>query len=184
MPVVTVGPPSSASAYPSATTRWPSCNEPDSPSATVGRPVAFTFRTARSCRQSPPISRASYCFGSLSELETVIFEAPSTTWQFVTMTPSDRTTNPVPTPCPCPAPAWKMSVVTFTTAGRTRATTASTGSLLEGSDGTDRVLAGLVEEDGDAEPRVSEHALARTAIAARGTIKRRMREPPRYRSRG
>ena len=36
----------------------------ESPRATVGRSVASILRTARSCRQSPPITRASYCVGS------------------------------------------------------------------------------------------------------------------------
>ena len=67
----------------------------------------------------------------------MILEAPSTTWQLVTMTPSDRTMNPVPTPWPSwGLPNWsaeKMSVVTFTVAGRTRFTTAATGSLVGGS---------------------------------------------------
>ncbi len=63
---------------------------------------ASIFRTARSCRQSEPITRALNCLGSASDVKTVIFEAASTTWQFVTMTPSDRTMNPVPTPWPLP----------------------------------------------------------------------------------
>ena len=77
------------------------------PSATVGNPVASIFSTARSCSQSPPMTRrVVLASGLASELNTVIFEAPSTTWQFVTMTPSDRTMNPVPTPWPSPAPGW------------------------------------------------------------------------------
>jgi hypothetical protein len=56
-----------------------------------------------SCRQSLPITRALRCrpwapFGLFRN--TVTLEAPSTTWQFVTMTPSERTMNPVPTPRP------------------------------------------------------------------------------------
>ncbi len=74
--------------------------------ATVGMSFASIFRTARSCRQSEPITRASNCSGSASDVKTVIFEAASTTWQFVTMTPSDRTMNPVPTPWPLPPPPW------------------------------------------------------------------------------
>jgi hypothetical protein len=34
------------------------------------------------------------------DVNTVIFVAPSTTWQLVTTTPSDRTMKPVPTPWP------------------------------------------------------------------------------------
>src|SRR5436309_12111173 len=82
-------------------TRCPRTSAPESPRGTVGNPVASIFRTARSCWQSPPITRASYCFGVCADVETVIFDPPSTTWQFVTMTPSCRTMNPVPTPFPC-----------------------------------------------------------------------------------
>ena len=100
------------------------------PSGTVGRPVASIFRTARSCWQSPPITRASYCFGFASDVKTEIFDAPSTTWQFVTTTPSERTMNPVPTPLPSWAlpswSVWKTSVVTLTTDGRARFTTPAT----------------------------------------------------------
>ena len=82
--------------------------------------------------------------GSSSLVNTEIREPPSTTWQFVTITPSDRTMKPVPTPCPSWAlpnwSVWKMSVVTLTVAGRTRAATAATGSL-PGSSGVERVVA-------------------------------------------
>ena len=73
---------------------------PADPSPRGERPCASIFRTARSCSQSPPITRASYFCGLLAEVETVIFVPPSTTWQFVTTMPSDRTTKPVPTPSP------------------------------------------------------------------------------------
>src|SRR2546425_4911812 len=102
--VVTVGPRTRASAYPSATTLWHSWRAFEAPSATVGTPVALTLSAARSCSQSPPITRAWYWTGRWADVETVILFAPSTTWQFVTMTPSERTTNPVPTPLPCCAP--------------------------------------------------------------------------------
>ena len=69
------------------------------------------------------MTRASYRTGFAAEVKTLIRVACSTTWQFVTMTPSDRTMNPVPTPFPCCAPpncvGWNRSVVTFTTPGNT-----------------------------------------------------------------
>ena len=36
-----------------------------------------------------------------AEVDTVIRDAPCTTWQLVTTTPFARTMNPVPTPLPC-----------------------------------------------------------------------------------
>ena len=113
-------------------TRCPRTSVPESPRGTVGNPVASIFKTARSCWQSPPITRASYCFGDCADVETVIFDPPSTTWQFVTMMPSCRTMNPVPTPLPCwtlpNGPGWTTSVVTFTSAGSAALTTVAMGS--------------------------------------------------------
>src|SRR5918995_1760877 len=132
MPEVTVGPPSSASAYPIATTCWPRRRPSLEPSGTVVRPFACTFRTARSCSQSPPITRAPYRVGSSSDVETVMRDAPCTTWQLVTTTPLDRTMKPVPIPSPCSgAPvedAWYTFVVTLTTEGSTLEATAAYGS--------------------------------------------------------
>src|SRR6266542_2782745 len=139
-----------------ATTLSPSWRSPESPSDTVGRPVAFTLSTARSASASPPITRATNVRVGVVEVVTVIRCAPSTTWKFVTTIPSERTMNPVPTPRPgCEPPKTFDSsrfVVTFTTAGRARWTTLTTRSAFvppgigegEGSEGaTD---AGLIDE--------------------------------------
>jgi hypothetical protein len=67
-----------------------------------------------------------------------------------------------------------MSVVTFTTAGRTRCTTASTGSLETGIGVVFSVVAGDVVSDGVLEPTVNEHALATAARIRIGTTRRRM----------
>ena len=175
MPEVTVGPPSSARAYPSATTLCPSCRASESPRPTVGRPVAPIFSTARSCRQSPPITRASYVFGFLSDVKTVIFVASSTTWQFVTMTPSERTTKPVPTPLPCWPPR-RMSEVTFTTAGSTRCTTWTTdpppGGTGAGDDDSDRIDA--LSAVAPFVPKLTEHAVAARASTTEGMRSLRM----------
>src|SRR5581483_951424 len=80
IPLVTVGPPLRARAYPSATTGCPSWRVLESPSGTVGRPVASTFRTARSADGSPPITLAAYRFESGGGVITVTCVAPSTTW--------------------------------------------------------------------------------------------------------
>jgi hypothetical protein len=56
-----------------------------------------------------------------ADVSTVTFDAPSTTWKFVTTTPSDRTTNPVPSPVP-----FVVVETTFTTAGNTLSTTRTT----------------------------------------------------------
>jgi hypothetical protein len=63
---------------------------------------------------------------------TVMRCAPSTTWKLVTIVPSERTMKPVPTPrsrfCPNGV-GWNRLVTTLTTAGWTRFTTWTTGSL-------------------------------------------------------
>src|SRR4029453_17475625 len=124
------------------------------------------------------MTRASYCVGFSAEVETVILEPPSTTWQLVTMMPSCRTMDPVPTPLPCWTlpnwSGWNTSVVTFTTAGSASWTTVSTGS----------VLAGGVFGKGAAEPPGA--FPARATGEGDGTIASitsparilRMREPP------
>ena len=69
-----------------------------------------------------------------------------------------------------------MSVVTSTTAGRTRVTTASTGSWPEG-----RLLVSTVAAEpvaGALDPTVNEHALATIASTTIGRSNRRIREPP------
>src|SRR5437588_1099964 len=85
------------------------------------------------------------------------------------MTPSDRTTKPVPTPRPGCSPKGLFStrfVVTLTTAGRTRCTTATTGSSLGAGRGD------AVEDNGYTRNRPTapcacgtEHAVARAATA-------------------
>jgi len=111
----------------------------------------------------------------------VILFACSTTWQFVMITPSERTTKPVPTPWPPPRVS-NRSVVTFTTAGRTRFTTFSIGSRPAGNGASLNVEAGLDDaaddEDGDFDPTVNVHAVPRTASNVMGTSRRRMRDPP------
>ena len=110
--------------------------------------------------------------GSSSEVNTVIFEPPSTTWQFVTTTPSERTMNPVPTPWPCWAPpnwsGWKMSVVTFTTAGSTRWTTAVTGSLPASRVGSEPALTAGAADD-DESPSLTAQAEVAIATSSAGT---------------
>src|SRR5438034_3706827 len=115
-------------------TRSPSASDDECPSVTVGSPVASTLRMARSCSESLPITRAWKLRLSGAGRVTVTLTAPSTTWKFVTMMPSDRTMNPVPTSLPDEVPPkiestdW-VRVVMFTTAGATRLTAATTGSV-------------------------------------------------------
>src|SRR4051794_40123183 len=122
--------------------------------ASVGSPVASTFRTARSASESPPITRAWKLRVGDSVVVTVIRCAPSTTWKLVTMMPSDRMMNPVPTPRPgvCPPNGLFSSrfVVTFTTAGRALCTTWTTGSAFGSrlSGAEDGSGAGLTDEVG------------------------------------
>src|SRR6266571_4039297 len=133
MPLVTVGPPFRANAYPMATTCSPSSSWLESPSESVGMSCAPIFNTARSEFGSPPMTRAVNRCTSGGGVITVMCWAHSTTCQFVTMIPSERMTNPVPTPRPCCVPknpCCSRLVVTFTTDGRTRWTTATTGSSL------------------------------------------------------
>ena len=71
-----------------------------------------------------------------------------------------------------------MSVVTLTTAGSTRCTTASTGSPDTGIGDVFSVDAGDVVADGVLEPTVNEHALATAARMRIGSNRRRMGGPP------
>src|SRR6185436_9033127 len=68
-----------------------------------------------------------------------------------------------------------MSVVTFTVAGRTRFTTAATGSLVGGI-GEVTVAPRVVAESAWS-PSLTEHADARTASRTRGTRRRRTYRP-------
>src|SRR5438093_8289116 len=160
-------------------TRCPRTSAPESPRGTVGNPVASIFRTARSCWQSPPITRASYCFGVCADVETVIFDPPSTTWQFVTMTPSCRTMNPVPTPFPCctlpNGPGWNTSVVTFTTAVIAILTTVPMGSA---APFRDPPLDDRAVELAESPVRSTEQAVATNASATAPTRILRTRNPP------
>src|ERR1051325_8679381 len=136
-------------------TRSPSSSEDECPSVTVGRLVASTLRTASSCSESLPITRAWKLRSSGAGRVTVTLTAPSTTWKFVTMMPSDRTMNPVPTSFPADVPPkiestdW-VRVVMFTTAGATRLTAATTGSVFGlYAPPLDVARTELVEEDAD-----------------------------------
>jgi hypothetical protein len=86
-----------------------------------------------------------------------MWEAPSTTWKFVTMMPSDLTMKPVPTPragCSPNAVCWNRFVTTLTTAGWTRLTTCTSGSSPGATEGAGAVWSGLrsveAAADGDA----------------------------------
>ncbi len=128
IPEVTDGPPSRARAKPRATTVSPSPSWSESPSSTIGSPSASILSTARSALGSPPMARASK--SRPSAVKTSMLRAPSTTWKLVTTTPSSRTMNPVPAPwlvSPDSGLGESRFVVTLTTAGRTRSTTAATG---------------------------------------------------------
>ena len=111
IPRVTLRPPSSASALPIATTSSPTCTLSESPSSIVEgscpRPGARPGRSA---------GAAEHLGGELLPVGEVRLDlsAPSTTWLFVTMTPSDDTTNPVPAAPPLPGPP---SSTMATTAG-------------------------------------------------------------------
>jgi hypothetical protein len=94
-PVVTV--PLRPNGLPTATTVSPIMRSDDVPMFAAARPVALTRRTATSLSGSTPISVAGSCEPSLKL--TVIRDAPSTTWLFVTMIPSADQTNPDPSDC-------------------------------------------------------------------------------------
>ena len=64
-------------------THSPRRSASDDPKASVGSPLASTFSSARSVAESLPMSLASNERPSLSF--TLSFEAPSTTWLFVTI---------------------------------------------------------------------------------------------------
>src|SRR6266498_3832160 len=104
------------------------------PNGTVGRRVAFTLRTARSRSWSAPITRAPNDRLSGAGMVTLMLSAPSTTWKFVTIIPSDLTTNPVPTPLPVWPPTiesgFGTAVVTFALVGDARSTTETMGSAV------------------------------------------------------
>ena len=68
---------------PIASTHSPRRSASDDPKASVGSPLASTFSSARSVAESLPMSLASNERPSLSF--TLSFEAPSTTWLFVTI---------------------------------------------------------------------------------------------------
>ena len=91
-PVVTV--PLRPNGLPTATTVSPIIRSKEVPIGAAVRFFESTRRTARSLSGSTPISFAGTCVPSLKL--TVMREAPSTTWLFVTMMPSLDQTKPEP----------------------------------------------------------------------------------------
>ncbi len=82
---------------PIATTSSPTWSLSELPSFADGSPVASTFNTARSLSVERPSTFADLLVPSVNVTWISPF-APSTTWLFVTMMPSDEMTNPVPAP--------------------------------------------------------------------------------------
>jgi hypothetical protein len=93
MPRVTVTPRSSGK--PIAYTVSASSRSLDRPSVTGVSRVPSTFTTAMSCCGSVPITVPDIV-GCPSVKTTRTCTAPSTTWLFVTMTPSEEAITPVP----------------------------------------------------------------------------------------
>src|SRR6184192_3033585 len=139
-PVVTV--PLRPKGLPTATTLSPIIRSPEVPIGAVARPFASTRSTATSLSGSTPISFAQSFEPSLKL--TLINDAPSTTWLFVTTMPSLDQTKPEPRdwvwysrlPPKKPKGSKKgstsrrrmvASVWMFTTAGRTSCATTTTG---------------------------------------------------------
>ena len=83
-----VSDPCSPNGEPMATAGWPTCTDPEEPSASGFRPpstpAGSTFSTARSLDASVPATFAEMR-SSLSPMRTRTVSAPATTWSFVRM---------------------------------------------------------------------------------------------------
>jgi len=129
MPFVTVGPPSSANAYRSRRPAPRASDLPSSRAETVGRPWPSILRTARSAASSPrsPSPRTSRHRARgddgdpLSALHDVVVRDDDPVG-------ANDEAGARPWPSPPNDPCSTMSVVTFTTAGRTRSTSSTIGS--------------------------------------------------------
>jgi hypothetical protein len=110
-------------------TRSPTASAFASPASRVVSRVVVSFSTAMSRRSSVPSTNTSVNVSPVAS-STSSDCAPSTTWKFVTITPSDRITNPLPLATSAPSTSARM----LTTAGPVLAAISrAVGSRMVGS---------------------------------------------------